>query len=106
MAKLFTVEAGKLNTFNGRLHEVGMTAEEVDVVQADKTGALASVMLLALRGHLKTTGEADAERRRVAEEANRIVIMDSGYNGGPAEEQRCKGPYLTYPIGWTPKSAL
>lgn len=48
----------------------------------------------------------EAAQKRAAEDANRIIIMESGYNGPPAEKQRCEGPYLTYPIGWTPKSAL
>ena len=48
----------------------------------------------------------EAAQKRAAEDANRIIIIGSGYQGGPADQQRCKGPYWTYPAGWTPKSAV
>ena len=41
----------------------------------------------------------------VQPEAERVVIMASGYTG-PFVNERAKGPYWMYPKGWQPKSAL
>lgn len=58
MANLFKLEAGKLNAFNARLAKAGLTAELADEVQLDRTGALADIMVNALKAYLCKIREA------------------------------------------------
>jgi len=66
MANLFKLEAGKLNAFNVRLSKEGLSAELANAVQQDWSGALASIMVNALKAYLyrirevKLLGRSDA----------------------------------------------
>lgn len=81
--------------------KAGFSTAHMDWIRGGANEANARWLLAAIEEKMG----AEAAQKRAAEEACRIVIINSGYTG-EYQNERCEGPYWTYPPNWKPKSAV